>query len=127
MLAKILIFLYLVKKVSEIFDEKKKAKIIKRFHAYKSFASTYSLEIFNSFNHELQFKDTEHAIRNNLIDLLTELKGFKFVKILVSKFKKVENCDQTKYSIFYLNSKVETIINEIDINDVFESVYSTII
>ena len=83
--------------------KKKKAKIIKRFHAYKSFASTYSPEIFNYFNHQLQFKDTEHAIRNNLIDLLTELKGFKFVKILVSKFKKVENCDQTKYSIFYSN------------------------
>ena len=33
-------------------------------------------------------KDTEYAIRNKLIDLLTELKGFKFVTTLVLEFKK---------------------------------------
>ena len=34
-------------------------------------------------------KDTEYAIRNKLIDLLTELKGFKFVTTLVLEFKKM--------------------------------------
>ena len=32
-----------------------------------------------------------------------------------------------KYSTFYSNSKVETINNESDINDIFESIYTTII
>ena len=32
---------------------------------------------WNSFNPELQLKDTESAIINKLIDLFTELKGFK--------------------------------------------------
>ena len=47
---------------------------------------------------------------------------------LVLEFKKIGNEDKTKYSTFYLNlnSKVETIINESDINDVFESIYSKI-
>lgn len=31
-----------------------------------------------------------------------------------------------KYSTFYSNSKVETINNESDINDIFESIYITI-
>ena len=37
---------------------------------------------------ETTFKDTEFEIRNKLIDLLTELKGFKFVTTLVLEFKK---------------------------------------
>ena len=42
----------------------------------------------NSFNPELQL--IEFAIRNKLIDLLSELKGFKFITTLVSQFKKIE-------------------------------------
>ena len=36
-----------------------------------------NVESWNSFNPELQLKDTESAIINKLIDLFTELKGFK--------------------------------------------------
>ena len=43
---------------------------------------------------------------------------------LVLEFKKIENHGKTKQIIFYLNSKSETIINERDIYDVFESGYS---
>ena len=35
--------------------------------------------------------------------------------------------DKTKYDTFYLKSKAETIINESDINDVFEPIYTAII
>ena len=57
-----------------------------------TYASIYSVEIYNSLNLELQLKDTKSAIRNKLIDLLTdflltELKGFKFVRTLVLEFK----------------------------------------
>ena len=33
----------------------------------------------NVFNPELQLEDTESAIKNKLIDLLSELKGSKFM------------------------------------------------
>ena len=59
--------------------DEKNAKITKRSHAYKGYASTSSVEILNYFNPKLQLEDTEYAIRNKLIDLLTELKGFKFL------------------------------------------------
>ena len=36
-------------------------------------------------------------------------------------FKKAEGNDETKYDSFYSHSKIEAIINESDINDVFES------
>ena len=86
------------------FDETKtvkKAKIMKESHAYRGHASTYNVEISNSFNDKLQIKDTKSVIRNTLKDLLSKLKVFKFVKTLVLEFKNKERDDETKYSTFY--------------------------
>ena len=94
---------------SETFLDEKSVKIMKWSHAHIGYART-NVEILNSFNHELQLKDTEFAMKNKLIDLLTELRGFKFVKTLVLEFKKIENDDKTKYSTFYLNSKAEILM-----------------
>ena len=45
--------------------------------------------------------------------MLFELRGFN-------------DDDKAKYNTFYLNSKAETVINKSDIDDVFESICSTI-
>ena len=102
-------------------------KITKQKHALKSFSSSYNVEIFNSFNSELQLKVTESAIKSKLMDLLSQLKGFKAVTTLALVFEKLESEDKTKFDTFYLNSKAETIINESDIYDVFQSIYTKII
>ena len=39
-------------------------------------------ENLNSFNPELQLKGTASAIKSKLVELLTQLKGFKFVAAL---------------------------------------------
>ena len=57
---------------------------------------------------------------------MVQLKGFKFVTTLLLVFKKIESDDKTKYDTFCSDSKTETVINEIDINDVFESIYAII-
>ena len=46
---------------------------------------------------------------------------------LVLVFKKIESEDKTKYDTFYSHSKAEIIINESDIDDIFKSIYTTII
>ena len=107
--------------------DEKNAKITKRLHIYIGYESFYNIEILNFFNPELQLKDTESAIKNKLIDLLSELRGFKFLTTLVLELKKIESDDETKYSIFYSNSKAETIINESNIDGAFESTCVTII
>ena len=103
------------------------SQIAKWSHAYKGYASSYNVEILNSYNPEIQLKDTEYVIENKLIDLFTELKDLKFMTTLALEFKQIENNHKVKYDIFYLNSKAETIINQNDIDGVFESVYTTII
>ena len=63
------------------------AKITKRSRAYEVDASTYNVEILKSFDSELQLKGTESTIKNKLKDLLSELRDFKFVTILVLELK----------------------------------------
>ena len=67
----------------------------------------------NSFNPELQLKDIESAIKSKLMELLTQLKGFKFVTTLALVFKKIESEDKTKHDNFYSSSKAETVTNKV--------------
>ena len=57
-------------------------KIAKQEHAFKGYASTYNVGTLSFFNPELQFKDTISATKSKLVELLTQLKGFKFVTTL---------------------------------------------
>ena len=43
---------------------------------------------------------------------------------LVIEFKKTESDDETKHIPFYSNSKADTIINESDTDDAYESICS---
>ena len=54
---------------------------------------------------ELHLRYTESAIKNKLKEILTELRGFKFVTTLVLVFKKTEIDDKTKYYIFFQTQK----------------------
>ena len=81
-------------------------------YAYKGYASTYHLRILKYFNPELQLNNAESASKNILIDLLSQLRGFKFVIALALEFQKIKGDDETKYSAFYSNSKAKTVINE---------------
>ena len=64
-------------------------------------------------------------MKNKLKTLLSKFRGFKLVKTLVLVFIKIECKDNTKFDNFHSTSKAEIIINESD--NVFESIYSTII
>ena len=55
--------LYSDAKNSENFLNEKNAKITKWAHAFKGYASRYNVVTLNSFNHELQLKDTESAVK----------------------------------------------------------------
>ena len=85
----------------------KNIKIAKREQTFKVYASIYNVEILDSFNPGLQLKDTESAIKSKHTELLTQLKGFKFVTKLVLVFKKIEREYKIKYDNFYSNSKAE--------------------
>ena len=105
----------------------KTVKITKQVHALKVYVSSYNVEISKSINPEQQLKDTESAAERKLKQLLSELRGFKLVTTPALVLKNIESEDKTKYDTFYSHSKAERIINESDIDDVFKSIYTTII
>ena len=70
-----------------------------------------TLKLLNFFNPKLQLKDTKSTIKSKLINLLTQLRGFKFVTTLILVFKKTESEDKTKYDTSYSNSKAKMIIS----------------
>ena len=90
------------------------------------FMHTLNVEILSSFNPELHLKNIEASIKNKLKDLLNGLRVFKYFITLVEKLKKTINKNETKYRIFYSNSKAKTIIYNTDIDSAFESIYSMI-
>ena len=100
-------------KKSENFLNGKSIKITKREHSFKGYASICNGEILNSFNSELQLKGIESAIKSKLIELLTQLRGFKLVTTLVLVFKKTKSKDKAKYDNFYSSSKAEIIIMKV--------------
>ena len=81
----------------------KNLKIAKEAHAFKGYASSYNVEILNSFNLELHLKYTESAIKIKFKKLQAELRRFKFVTTLAIVFIRIESDDKTKHNTFYLN------------------------
>ena len=75
-MAKIRLLLNTVKQKKMDFFKIKNVKMQK--HAYRGYASTYNVEILNFFNPYLQLKDSESAIKDKLISLSSQLRGFKF-------------------------------------------------
>ena len=59
----------------------------------------------------MKLKDTQSAVNSELIDFLTQLKNFQFMKKLVVVSKEIESKDKGKYDNFYLNARAEIIIN----------------
>ena len=55
------------------------------------------------------------------------MKRFQFVTTLVLEFKIIENVNEKICRTFYLNSRAETIFNESDIDEIFESISIRII
>ena len=89
----------MIQKSAKFLNEKN-VKITKWAHPFKGFWSSYNGEILNSFNTDLQLKDTESEIKSKLIELLAQLKAFKFVTTLVLVFKKIESQFKESMTVF---------------------------
>ena len=55
-------------------------------------------------------KKTESTIKNMLIDLLTQLKSFKFETTLFLVVKKIESDDKTEYDTFHTKKQKQLLM-----------------
>ena len=83
------------KKKSRIFFDQKNVKITKQSHALKGYASFDNNEILIilALNYNLKALNLQKS-KNKLIDLASNLRGFKLVTTLVLEFKKIQSDDK---------------------------------
>ena len=67
---------YIMKQKKEKFLNKNNVKETKWVHAFKYYVIFRNVEILNSFNPEIQLKDTESAIKNKLKYYIGSIKSF---------------------------------------------------
>ena len=84
--------------------------------ALKGYTKSYEIGIKNNKDPLAQIQNTRKAIEYHIIKILTSMKGLKFVETLRVTFKKLAK-DKIEYKTAYFNSKPQTIINNIEINE----------
>ena len=78
--------------------------ITKNKTAFGGYAQSYKIEIVDKDNVIVQLKASKISIIKLFKDLLTEMKGFKYLLTLVVLLSKVKNSDEVEYSTIYFNS-----------------------
>ena len=82
--------------------------------AIRGYTRSYEIGLTNSEDPLIQLQNTRLVIENNLLKILTEMKGLKFNEVLKITFKKQVG-DEPIEKTAYFNVKPQTVINEIEI------------
>ena len=87
--------------------------------ALKGYTKSFEIGIKNNKDPLEQLQNTRKAIEYHIIKILTSMKGLKFVETFRVTFKKSTK-DKIEYKTAYFNSKPQTIINNIEINEALQ-------
>ena len=94
--------------------EKDKPTFTQRAKAIRGYTRSYEIGLINSEDPLIQLQNTRLVIENNLLKILTEMKGLKFNEVLKITFKKQVG-DEPIEKTAYFNGKVQLMTNEIEI------------
>ena len=94
--------------------EKDKLTFTQRAKAIRGYTRSYEIGLINSEDPLIQLQNTRLVIENNLLKILTEMKGLKFNEVLKITFKKQVG-DEPIEKTAYFNGKVQLMTNEIEI------------
>ena len=92
----------------------KKPTFTQRAKAIKGYTRSYEIGLTNKQDPLIQLQNTRLVIENNLLKILTEMKGLKFNEVLKITFKKQVG-DEPIEKTAYFNGKVQLVANEIEI------------
>ena len=87
--------------------------------AMKGYTSSFKINIKNNKDPLLQLQNTRLAIGHHIKKALSAMKGLKFIETLKVTFSKTQG-DGFIYKTAYFNSKAQTIINDISINEALQ-------
>ena len=87
--------------------------------ALKGYTTSYIISIINNKDPLLQIQNARSAVGNHIKKVLLDLRGIKFNETLKVTFWKPQD-DGWIYKTAYFNSKPQTIINDININEALQ-------
>ena len=87
--------------------------------AMKGYTSSFKINIKNNKDPLLQLQNTRLAIGRHIKKALSAMRGLKFIETLKVTFSKHKG-DEFIYKTAYFNSKAQTIINDISINEALQ-------
>ena len=87
--------------------------------ALKGFVKSYEINIRNNRDPLFQMQNTRKGAERQVTTLLNEMKGLKYVETLKVTFEKI-SADVIVEKSAYFNSKVQTIINGMEINEALQ-------
>ena len=87
--------------------------------ALKGYTTSYIISIINNKDPLLQIQNARLAVGNHIKKVLSDMKGIKFNETLKVTFWKPQD-DGWIYKTAYFNSKPQTIINDININEALQ-------
>ena len=96
-----------------------RTKIEQTDKALKGYTKSYEISIKNNKDPLAQMQNTRKAIEHRVITLLNEMKGLKYVETLKVTFNKISD-GEIVIKNGYFNSKVQTIINQMEINEALQ-------
>ena len=89
-------------------------RFTQRAKAIRGYTRSYEVGLMNQQDPLIQLQNTRFVIENNLLKILTEMKGLKFNEVLKITFKKQVG-DEPIEKTAYFNGKVQLMTNEIEI------------
>ena len=96
-----------------------RTKIEETNKALKGYTSSYIISIKHSTDPLIQLQNTRKAVEYHIIKALSAMKGLKFNETLKVTFRKPQD-DGWIYKTAFFNSKPQTVINDININEALQ-------
>ena len=97
-----------------------RTKIEQVAKAMKGYTKSFEIGVKNNEDPLTQLQNTRQAIENHINNILTSMKGLKFVETLKVTFTKMSGSETINKTAFF-NSKPQTIINNIEIPEALQS------
>ena len=104
---------------TEVIEEQTEPTFTQKEKALRGYTKSYEISLTNRQDPLIQLQNTRLVIKNNLLKVLNEMKGFKFNETLKIAFEK-QNGDNLIEEEAYLNAKPQTVTNDVYIDNLLQ-------
>ena len=111
---------------TEVIEEQTEPTFTQKEQALQGFTRSYEISLTSRQDPLIQLQSTRSLIKNNLLNVLNEMKGLKFTETLKITFEKQKG-DELIEKEAYFNAKPQTVTNDVDIDNLLQIIQQQIV